>query len=83
MSYENILVETDGPVATITLNRPERLNALSPGLLTDLEAALRELRPGDDMRVVRLRGAGRAFCSGYDLRGGGARTRGRDPAAAR
>ncbi len=74
MSYEYILVETDGPVATITLNRPERLNALSPGLLSDLETALRELRPGDDIRVVRLRGAGRAFCSGYDLRGGGADT---------
>jgi enoyl-CoA hydratase len=74
MSYENILVETDGPVATITLNRPERLNALSPGLLSDLDTALRELRPGDDIRVVRLRGAGRAFCSGYDLRGGGGDT---------
>jgi enoyl-CoA hydratase len=71
MSYENILLETDGPVATITLNRPERLNALSPGLLSDLEAALRELNPGDDIRVIRLRGAGRAFCPGYDLRGGG------------
>jgi enoyl-CoA hydratase len=71
MSYDNILVETDGPVATITLNRPERLNALSQGLLSDLEAALRELNPGDDVRVIRLRGAGRAFCSGYDLRGGG------------
>jgi enoyl-CoA hydratase/carnithine racemase len=73
MSYENILVEIDGPVATVTLNRPERLNALSQGLLSDLEAALRELNPGDDVRVIRLRGAGRAFCSGYDLRGGGGR----------
>ncbi len=66
-TYENILVETDGPVATITLNRPEKLNALSMGLREDLEAALRELNPGDAVRVVRIRAAGRAFCAGYDL----------------
>jgi enoyl-CoA hydratase len=67
MSYENILVDVDGAVATITLNRPEKLNALSRGLLSDLHAALRELNPGDEVRVIRLRGAGRAFCPGYDL----------------
>ena len=65
--YQNVIVETDGPVATITLNRPEQLNAMSTGLLDDLYAALRELNPGDDVRVIRLRGAGRAFCPGYDL----------------
>jgi enoyl-CoA hydratase/carnithine racemase len=65
--YANVLVESDGPVATITLNRPEQLNAMSGGLLDDLYAALRELNPGDDVRVIRLRGAGRAFCPGYDL----------------
>ena len=67
MTYENLLVDVDGPVATLTLNRPEQLNALSVGLLDDLHAALRELNPGDDVRVIRLRGAGRAFCPGYDL----------------
>jgi enoyl-CoA hydratase len=65
--YANVLVESDGPVATITLNRPEQLNAMSTGLLDDLYGALRELNPGDDVRVIRLRGAGRAFCPGYDL----------------
>jgi enoyl-CoA hydratase len=65
--HQNLLVETDGAVATITLNRPERLNALSNGLLDDLFAALAELNPGDDVRVIRIRGAGRAFCPGYDL----------------
>lgn len=65
--YGNILVETDGPVATITLNRPEKLNALSMGLREDLEASLREMNPGDAVRVVRIRAAGRAFCAGYDL----------------
>jgi enoyl-CoA hydratase len=67
VSYENLLVDVDGPVATVTLNRPEKLNALSTGLLGDLREALRELNPGDDVRVIRLRGAGRAFCPGYDL----------------
>ena len=67
VTYENLLVETDGPVATITLNRPEQLNAMSTGLLDDLFQALRDLNPGDDVRVIRLRGAGRAFCPGYDL----------------
>ncbi|MXX81119.1 MAG: enoyl-CoA hydratase/isomerase family protein [Chloroflexi bacterium] len=73
--YENVLVEIDGPVATITLNRPEKLNAISGGLRDDLEGALRELNPGDEVRVIRLKGAGRAFCAGYDLTpGGGAMT---------
>jgi len=66
--YENILVDTAPTgVATITLNRPEKLNAISEGLRDDLEAALRELSPGDDVRVIRLNAEGRAFCSGYDL----------------
>lgn len=67
-SYENVLLDVgnDG-VATITLNRPEKLNAISQGLRSDLEAALREVRPGDAVRVVRLKANGRAFCAGYDL----------------
>ncbi|HJP40263.1 MAG TPA: enoyl-CoA hydratase-related protein [Dehalococcoidia bacterium] len=66
--YENLIVETeDAGVATITLNRPEKLNAISEGLRSDLEAALRELSPGDAVRVIRLKAAGRAFCAGYDL----------------
>ena len=66
--YDNVLVEVeDSGVATITLNRPEKLNAISEGLRRDLEAALRELRPGDAVRVIRLKAAGRAFCAGYDL----------------
>lgn len=65
--FANVLVEIDGAVATITLNRPERLNAISEGLRDDLESALRELNPGDAVRVIRLRAAGRAFCAGYDI----------------
>ncbi len=65
--YDNVLVEVDDGVATVTLNRPEKLNAISEGLRDDLEAALRELNPGDAVRVIRLKAAGRAFCAGYDL----------------
>ena len=67
MEFESLTVDTDGPVATITLNRPDKLNALSAGLMADYDAALAALSPGDKVRVIRLRGAGRAFCSGYDL----------------
>jgi enoyl-CoA hydratase len=65
--FENIDVDIDGAVATITLNRPDKLNALSIGLRDDLEEALRELNPGDAVRVIRLKAAGRAFCAGYDI----------------
>jgi enoyl-CoA hydratase len=73
MEFENVLVDIDGPVATITLNRPEKLNALSEALRTDLHDALVALSPGDQVRVVRLKGAGRAFCPGYDLSPGRSR----------
>lgn len=72
MQFENLTVSIDGPVATVTLNRPDKLNALSAGLMADYDAALTALSPGDKVRVIRLRGSGRAFCSGYDLsRSGG------------
>ncbi|HEV2780871.1 MAG TPA: crotonase/enoyl-CoA hydratase family protein [Actinophytocola sp.] len=62
-----LLYETDGPVGTITLNRPERLNAVTPELVDLLDAALAEALADKTVRVIRLRGAGRAFCAGYDL----------------
>jgi enoyl-CoA hydratase len=62
-----LLVETEGPVATFTLNRPERLNAIAPQMIEALDAALDAALADDAVRVIRLRGAGRAFCSGYDL----------------
>ncbi len=67
MDYETVLCDVDGAVGTITLNRPEKLNAMSPQLRNDLEAALRELDDGDDVRVVVIKAAGRAFCAGYDI----------------
>jgi enoyl-CoA hydratase len=68
-----VLYERDGAVATLTLSRPERLNAIVPELIDDLEAALDTAEADDAIRVVRLRGAGRAFCAGYDI-GWGAET---------
>jgi enoyl-CoA hydratase len=62
-----VLYERDGAVATLTLSRPERLNAIVPELIDDLEAALDRAEADDEIRVVRLRGAGRAFCAGYDI----------------
>jgi len=70
MKFQNLVIEIDGPVATITLNRPAALNSLSGGLMDDYAAALAALNKGDAVRVIRLRGAGRAFCSGYDIAGG-------------
>lgn len=67
MSFETVLYELNGAVATITMNRPEALNALSLQLSLDLRAAV-EKAVEDNARAVVLTGAGRAFCSGGDLR---------------
>jgi 2-(1,2-epoxy-1,2-dihydrophenyl)acetyl-CoA isomerase len=66
---EVVLVERDGPVATITLNRPESMNAMTAELLNDLAAAGAELAEDDSVRCVVLTGAGRAFCAGGDVKG--------------
>ncbi len=60
-------VGTDGRVARITLNRPEKMNALSQELLFELNDALHDLEADASARVIILRGAGRTFCAGYDL----------------
>ena len=70
--YEHLLYEQDGPVLTITLNRPDALNALSQPLERELHAALDEAGGDDSVRAIILTGAGRAFSAGYDISGGGA-----------
>jgi enoyl-CoA hydratase len=62
-----VLDERSEGVATLTLNRPERLNAITPELAEDLRAALDSAIADDTVRVIRLRGAGRTFCAGYDI----------------
>lgn len=66
MPYDNVLVET-GPIATLTLNRPEARNALNGPHMRDILAALRELEANPEVRVIIMRGAGRGFCAGADI----------------
>ncbi|MYE23050.1 MAG: enoyl-CoA hydratase [Gammaproteobacteria bacterium] len=67
MTYKDVLYETDDRLAFITLNRPEKLNALSNNLRGELMDAMREAEADDQIGVIVLRGAGRAFSAGYDL----------------
>lgn len=70
MSYKTLLVDKRDGVATITLNRPERLNALSPELMQELLSALEDIDADATIRCLMLTGAGRGFCSGADLASG-------------
>jgi enoyl-CoA hydratase len=67
MEFETLLYATDGPVATITLNRPERLNTIVPPMPDEFEAAVRAAVSDALVKVIVLRGAGRSFCAGYDF----------------
>lgn len=68
MAYEHLQVELRGEVAWVTLNRPERLNALNTQLARELREFFGGLDARSQARVVVLRAAGRAFCAGYDLK---------------
>ena len=70
MDFETILYAVDGPVATITLNRPEQLNTIVPPLPDEVEAAVGLAVADRAVRVIVLRGAGRSFCAGSDFGGG-------------
>jgi enoyl-CoA hydratase len=70
MSYETLLYDSSGSVATITLNRPEQLNTIVPPMPDELESAVRSATLEEQVRVIVLRGAGRAFCAGFDFGGG-------------
>jgi enoyl-CoA hydratase/carnithine racemase len=64
---EHLLCRRDGPVATVTLNRPGRRNALSVALIEDLTACFHDLGAGTQVKVAILAASGAAFCSGHDL----------------
>jgi enoyl-CoA hydratase/carnithine racemase len=66
-----VLMNVEDGVATVTLNRPEAMNAWNPAMAAGLDSALRACDANDDVRAVVLTGAGRAFCAGADLGGGG------------
>ncbi len=70
MSYETLLYDTDEQVATITLNRPDRLNTIVPPMPSELEQAVHRAVDDEAVKVIVLRGAGRAFCAGFDFGGG-------------
>jgi enoyl-CoA hydratase/carnithine racemase len=68
MNYENLLVERRGRIAIVSLNRPERLNALRIDLMRDIELVTEEFREDIETRVVIFTGQGRHFSAGADLR---------------
>lgn len=68
--FETLLYRTDGPIATITLNRPEQLNTIVPPMPDEIEAAIGVAERDAAVKVIVLRGAGRAFSAGYDFGGG-------------
>jgi len=67
-SYDSIIYEVDGHKATITLNRPDALNALSPHMITELRAAYDEAENDDNIWLLIVTATGRAFCTGADVK---------------
>lgn len=67
MAYEKIIYQKGGPIATITLNRPEKLNAMNDALLHELDAAVDDAEKDAAIKVVVFKGAGRAFSVGRDM----------------
>ena len=68
MDYEHLIVSREGAAVWVTMNRPERLNALNPRLIEELRHFFTDLYWKHDIRVVVLNGAGRGFCAGLDLK---------------
>src|SRR6266481_9490355 len=69
MDFRYLLVQQDAGICRLTLNRPERLNALNVRIGVELLQALEDCDRNEEVRVVILTGAGRAFCAGDDLKG--------------
>ncbi len=67
MPFDTIFYETDGPLATVTLNRPDKLNAINAAMVAELDAALDQAEADDEIKAIILAGAGRAFSAGFDL----------------
>ena len=79
MSYEALILGRQDGLATITFNRPQALNALTPQLLNEIHDALRECDEDTNVRAMLLTGAGRGFCAGADISGRGGEEGVRDP----
>ena len=70
MNFEQILYEKDGPILTITLNRPEKLNAFTGQMMQEIIEAMDAADADDEVRAIIFTGAGRGFCAGADLSAG-------------
>src|ERR1700751_2161264 len=68
--FETLLYTTAGPIATITLNRPEQLNTIVPPMPDEVQAAVHPAVRDAQVSVIVVRGAGRSFCAGYNFGGG-------------
>lgn len=68
MTYETLAIDRRGEVDWLTLNRPDQLNALNPTMMEELRLYFESLRRNLDVRVVVMRGAGKAFCAGLDIK---------------
>ncbi len=68
MTYETIELSIDGPVATISLNRPDKLNAINTTMLRELDSAMCDLEAKDEVMAIVVHGKGRSFCVGFDLK---------------
>ena len=68
--YEQVLVEVQGKILTLTLNRPDKLNAFTGTMMREMIDVFTKVNTDDDVRAVIVTGAGRAFCAGADLSGG-------------
>jgi 2-(1,2-epoxy-1,2-dihydrophenyl)acetyl-CoA isomerase len=67
MDYKYLLLENEGGIATLTLNRPEKMNTLIPQMRVEIRQALENINRDDSIRVMILTGAGQAFCAGADI----------------
>jgi len=67
MDFETILYEKEERIATLTLNRPEKFNTIKPPMPEEIEKALEMANFDEDVRVIILKGAGKAFCAGFDF----------------
>ena len=72
MSYEHITCDLDGAIMTVTLNRPDKLNAYTGQMGAEIADAFERADGDDNVRAIIVTGAGRAFCAGADVSGGAA-----------
>jgi enoyl-CoA hydratase len=68
MEYQDIIIEQQGAITIITLNRPASLNALTPLMIRELKNALKNISSDNNCKVLIMKGAGRAFSAGVDLK---------------